>query len=84
MMQALEYKLEMLSSESEERPKKGIASVEDIIKHHQDIYNPVMQLPLRITKDPGRKLSVSSNETDASEEESSSKETNEGRSVPDS
>ena len=63
-MQALEYKLEMLTSESEERPKKGIASVEDIIKHHQDVY-PVMQLPLRITKDPERKLSVSSNETDA-------------------
>ena len=81
-MQALEYKLEMLTSESEERPKKGIASVEDIIKHHQDVY-PVMQLPLRITKDPERKLSVSSNETDASEEESSSKETNEGR-VPES
>ena len=82
-MQALEYKLEMLTSESEERPKKGIASVEDIIKHHQDVY-PVMQLPLRITKDSERKLSVSSNETDASEEkESSSKETNEGR-VPES
>ena len=84
-MQALEYKLEMLTSESEERPKKGIASIEDIIQHHQDVYNPVMQPPLRITKDPDRKLSVSSNETDASEEkESSSKETNEGRSVPES
>ena len=78
-MQALEYKLEMLTSESEERPKKGIASIEDIIKHHQDVYR-VIQPPLRITKDPERKLSVSSNETDASEEkESSSKETNEGR-----
>ena len=76
-MQALEYKLEMLTSESEERPKKGIASIEDIIKHHQDVYR-VMQPPLRITKDPERKLSVSSNETDASEKkESSSKETNE-------
>ena len=71
-MQALEYKLEMLTSESEERPKKGIASIEDIIKHHQ-----VVEPPLRITKDPERKLSVSSNETDESEEkESSSKETN--------
>ena len=78
-MQALEYKLEMLTSESEEQPKKGIASIEDIIKHHQDVYR-VIQPPLRITKDPERKLSVSSNETDASEEkESSSKETNEGR-----
>ena len=82
-MQALEYKLEMLTSESEERPKKGIASVEDIIKHHQDVYR-VIQPPLRITKDPERKLSVSSNETDTSEEkESSSKETNEGR-IPES
>ena len=82
-MQALEYKLEMLTSESEEQPKKGIASIEDIIKHHQDVYR-VMQPPLRITKDPERKLSVSSNETDTSEEkESSSKETNESR-VPES
>ena len=78
-MQALEYKLEMLTSESEEQPKKGIASIEDIVKHHQDVYR-VIQPPLRITKDPERKLSVSSNETDTSEEkESSSKETNEGR-----
>ena len=82
-MQALEYKLELLTSESEERPKKGIASIEDIIKHHQDVYR-VIQPPLRITKDLERKLSVSSNETDTSEEkESSSKETNEGR-VPES
>ena len=82
-MQALEYKLEMLTSESEEQPKKGIASIEDIVKHHQDVYR-VIQPPLRITKDPERKLSVSSNETDTSEEkESSSKETNEGR-VPES
>ena len=82
-MQALEYKLEMLTSESEEQPKKGIASIEDIVKHHQDVYR-VMQPPLRITEDPERKLFVSSNETDTSEEkESSSKETNEGR-VPES
>ena len=80
MMQALEYKLEMLTSESEERPNKGIASIEDIVKHHQDVY-PVMQPPLRITKDPERKLSVSSNETDASEEKESSSNQghNEGR-----
>ena len=77
-MQALEYKLELLTSETEEQPKKGIASIEDIVKH-QDVYR-VMEPPLRITKDPERKLSVSSNETDTSEEkESSSKETNEGR-----
>ena len=77
-MQALEYKLELLTSETEEQPKKGIASIEDIVKH-QDVYL-VMEPPLRITKDPERKLSVSSNETDTSEEkESSSKETNEGR-----
>ena len=37
-MQALEYKLEMLTSQTEEQPKKGIANVEDIIKHHQDVY----------------------------------------------
>ena len=66
-MQALEYKLEMLTFESEERPKKGIASIEDIVKHHQDVY-PVMEPPLRITKDPERKLSISSNETGESEE----------------
>ena len=71
-MQALEYKVEMLTSEN---TKKGIASVEDIIKGHQEVY-PVIQPPLRITKDPERKLSVSSNETDLTEEkESSSKET---------
>ena len=66
-MQTLEYKLEMLNSESEERPKKGIASIEDIVEHHQDVYS-VMEPPLRITKDPERKLSVSSNETGESEE----------------
>ena len=83
LMQALEYKHEMLTSENEEQPKKGIASVEDIIKGHQDVY-PVIQPPLRITEDPERKLSVSSNETDTIEEkESSSKETNEGE-VPES
>ena len=83
LMQALEYKLEMLTSENEEQPKKGIASVEDIIKGHQDVY-PVIQPPLRITEDPERKLLVSSNETDTIEEkESSSKETNEGE-VPES
>ena len=72
LMQALEYKVEMLTSEN---TKKGIASVEDIIKGHQEVY-PVIQPPLRITKDPERKLSVSSNETDLTEEkESSSKET---------
>ena len=77
-MQALGYKLELLTSETEEQPKKGIASIEDIVKH-QDVYL-VMKPPLRITKDPERKLSVSSHETDTSEEkESSSKETNEGR-----
>ena len=83
-MQALEYKLEMLTSENEEQPKKGIASVEDIIKGHQDVY-PVIQPPLRITEDPERKLSVSSNETDPTEgKESSSKETNYEGEVPES
>ena len=70
-MQALEYKLEMMTSENEEQPKKGIASVEDIIKGYQDVY-PVIQPPLKITEDPERKLSVSSNETDTIEEKESS------------
>ena len=80
-MQALEYKVEMLTSEN---TKKGIASVEDIIKHPQHVY-PVIQPHLWITKDPERKLSVFSNETDPTEEkESSSKEKNYEGEVPQS